>query len=306
MSESRVVVSVCMITYNHEEFISKAIEGVMMQQTSFPIELIIGEDCSTDSTHAICLKYKSKYPDKIKLRIQEFNLGMTQNFISTLQVSTGKYIAQCEGDDYWTDPYKLQKQVDFLEANEAYSVCFHRCRHFDVEKEILTEDACGYLFKDNTIDGVAVTTEMFLFKWITQTLTMVYRRDAFNLEFALKYKYFRDMHLIYHLLQVGKGYLFAFDGGVYNVTGNGIFSKMSIEQECISTVKIYRELLLKNKDELLLFHYLKSLQWAIDQLSVIKYSKVKLYNFAFIHFRYSKEFYSFLKNIFKITFSYKK
>lgn len=80
-----------------------------MQQTSFPFELVIGEDCSTDKTREICLEYKAKYPDVIRLRLLEENIGISANFIGTLQACTGKYIGICEGDDYWTDSNKLQK-----------------------------------------------------------------------------------------------------------------------------------------------------------------------------------------------------
>jgi len=116
------LVSVMMVTYNHEHYISQAIEGVLMQITSFRIELVIGEDCSTDSTRKICEKYKNQYPQLIRLLTTDHNLGMVQNGNRTLQACTGKYIALNDGDDYWTDPYKLQKQVDFLESNEDYGL----------------------------------------------------------------------------------------------------------------------------------------------------------------------------------------
>ena len=109
-----IKVSVLMITYNHENFIREAIEGVLMQKTDFPIELIIGEDCSTDGTRKIVMEYARKYPDIIRPLLPDSNLGMMKNFIETMQAATGKYIALCEGDDYWTDPYKLQKQVNIL------------------------------------------------------------------------------------------------------------------------------------------------------------------------------------------------
>ncbi|MDF1549683.1 MAG: glycosyltransferase, partial [Bacteroidales bacterium] len=118
--------SVCMITYNHEKYIGQAIEGVLMQKTNFDIELLIGEDFSNDNTRNICMGYKNKYPDKIKLLLREKNIGMMRNFIQTLNTCKGKYIALCDGDDYWTDPLKLQKQVDFLEANPEYALCYHR------------------------------------------------------------------------------------------------------------------------------------------------------------------------------------
>jgi glycosyltransferase involved in cell wall biosynthesis len=125
------VVSVCMITYNHESYIRKAIEGVLMQKTNFPIELIIGEDCSTDNTRKIVRKYESEYPEIIVAQYPETNRGMMKNFTTVLHSARGKYIALCEGDDYWTDPYKLQKQVDFLEANPEYGICFTYSKKVD-------------------------------------------------------------------------------------------------------------------------------------------------------------------------------
>ena len=133
-----VIVSVCMITYNHELYINQAIEGIMVQKTNFQIELVIGEDCSTDNTRKICLEYKEKYPDKINLLLPVKNLGMIPNFVNTLNACTGKYIAICEGDDYWTDPLKLQKQVDFLEENEDFSVCFHAVK-IEKDKKIVDD-----------------------------------------------------------------------------------------------------------------------------------------------------------------------
>jgi glycosyltransferase involved in cell wall biosynthesis len=121
-------VSVCMITYNHEKFIAQAIESVMMQQTCFEYELVIGEDCSTDKTREICIAYREKYPNKIKLLLREKNLGMMSNFIQTIQSCQGQYIALCEGDDYWISPHKLQKQVDFLDSHPDFAICSHNVR----------------------------------------------------------------------------------------------------------------------------------------------------------------------------------
>ena len=134
------MVSVCMITYNHESYIAQAIEGVLMQKTNFPIELIIGEDCSTDCTRNAVVDYAEKYPEIIKLQLPNKNKGMIRNFVETMQVAEGKYIALCEGDDYWTDPYKLQKQVDFLEANEEYSICFHPVKIWKENEKELVDD----------------------------------------------------------------------------------------------------------------------------------------------------------------------
>jgi len=111
-----------MISYNHEPFIKKAIDSILMQKTTFKFNLVIGDDCSTDKTLKVIKKYYNNSNDKIHLITSEKNVGMLMNFIRTLNACTGKYISICEGDDYWTDPYKLQKQVDFLEANPEYGL----------------------------------------------------------------------------------------------------------------------------------------------------------------------------------------
>ena len=97
-------VSICCITYNHEQFIAQALEGFVMQQTNFDFEIVISDDCSTDTTRAIIEKYKEKYPLLFKDVSPSKNLGTMANFKQTLEACAGKYIALCEGDDYWTDP----------------------------------------------------------------------------------------------------------------------------------------------------------------------------------------------------------
>ena len=119
------LLSVCLLTYNHNKFIRQAIDGILMQKVNFTWELIIADDFSTDGTREIVIEYKQKYPDFIKLILQEKNVGAIQNFLDLLITPKFKYIAFLEGDDYWIDPLKLQKQVDFLEENPDYSLCFH-------------------------------------------------------------------------------------------------------------------------------------------------------------------------------------
>ncbi|MDO4585845.1 MAG: glycosyltransferase [Planctomycetia bacterium] len=113
------LVSVDMLAYNHEKYIRQAIEGVVNQETDFPFELVIGEDCSTDKTREIIFEYQKKYPHLIRVLISEKNLTQngSSNGIRTLLSCRGKYIAHCEGDDYWTDMKKLQKQVEFIERH---------------------------------------------------------------------------------------------------------------------------------------------------------------------------------------------
>lgn len=114
------LVSICTLTYNHEKYISKAIDSFLIQKTDFTFEIVIGEDCSTDGTREIVFNYAKKYSDIINVVTSRENVGINENARRTVNACTGKYIAFCEGDDYWHDKYKLQKQVDFLESNKDF------------------------------------------------------------------------------------------------------------------------------------------------------------------------------------------
>ena len=128
-----IKISVCMITYGHEAYIQKAIEGVLMQIVDFEIELIVADDCSPDQTSEIVksIQNNHKNGEWIKYTKHKKNMGMMPNFIWALEQCKGKYIALCEGDDYWTDPLKLQKQVVHLEENLGINICFHKA---DIKK----------------------------------------------------------------------------------------------------------------------------------------------------------------------------
>lgn len=117
-------VSVFLITYNHEKYIAQTIESIVSQKTNFDFELVIGEDKSKDNTRAICEQYAAQYPNIINLLPSDKNHGPMENAIRVFEACKGEYIALCEGDDYWIDIYKLQKQADFLDAHPDYSWCF--------------------------------------------------------------------------------------------------------------------------------------------------------------------------------------
>lgn len=121
-------ISVAMITYNHEHFIGRAIESVLAQKMNFDYEIVIGEDCSTDGTRAVLEDLHRRYPDRIKLLLREQNIGGLCNIESTIATCGGQYLAILEGDDYWIDPNKLQKQVDFLDTHPDSAICCHRVR----------------------------------------------------------------------------------------------------------------------------------------------------------------------------------
>lgn len=119
------LLSVCLITYNHAEYIREAIDSILMQQTDFAWQLIIADDYSTDGTREILAEYKEKYPERISLLLQKRNVGPEKNWLELMAQPKTTYVLYTEGDDYITDASKFQKQVDFLEANKEYSLCFH-------------------------------------------------------------------------------------------------------------------------------------------------------------------------------------
>jgi glycosyltransferase involved in cell wall biosynthesis len=133
------LLSVCLITYNHAKFIRQAIDSVLMQKVNFSWELVIADDCSVDGTREILQEYKSKYPQFIRLILQDRNVGPAQNWIDLLRFPKGKYIAYFEGDDYWIDSNKLQKQVDFMTLHPQCSGCFTDLILIDSKGNIVRE-----------------------------------------------------------------------------------------------------------------------------------------------------------------------
>lgn len=144
------IVSICCISYNHERFIEDALHGFLMQETEFSFEIVIVDDASTDHTQNIIRNYEKRYPKIIRAIYQEenqYSKGLEPaNFY--IQHLRGKYVAHCEGDDYWTDRFKLKKQVGFLEKNPDYVACYHNVRVVDKEKRELSISLNNYPYKD--------------------------------------------------------------------------------------------------------------------------------------------------------------
>ncbi len=117
-------VSIHTITYNHAKFVGKCLDSLLAQKTSFPFEIIIGEDCSTDDTRKIILEYQRKYPETIRVIVSDRNVGCRRNRVRCDVRTRGEFVAYCEGDDFWTDPEKLQRQYDVMSADESIGLCF--------------------------------------------------------------------------------------------------------------------------------------------------------------------------------------
>jgi len=166
--------SILMITYNHEKYVAQALDSILMQVTDFSYEIVIGEDCSTDSTRTILRQYHERYPDRIRLILPEKNLGMMRNFVETYYACEGEYVAILDGDDYWTSPYKLQKQVDFLDSHPDFAICFHNASYL---WEI--EDRPSTLFCKEDQQEVTVFEDLLVDNFIP-TLTCMFRNRLFG------------------------------------------------------------------------------------------------------------------------------
>lgn len=163
--------SICCITYNHGKFIRQALDGFQKQKTNFEIEIIICDDNSKDDTKEIISIYAANDP-RIRFIANEKNIGMMPNFIQALQACTGNYIALCEGDDYWINENKLQKQVDFLEQHKDVAVCFHRAK-------LVYDEGISESFRDINKDTPQVTTLHDLVKGnYIHTPTCVFRKTV--------------------------------------------------------------------------------------------------------------------------------
>lgn len=130
-----------MLTFNHERYISHAIESILSQKTRYRFELLIGDDCSTDGTRRIIRDYSERYPDIIRVFYNDVNVGITRNSYSLDVASNGKYIAACDGDDYWCDDNRIENDINFLECHQEYMGICHKCRVVDDEGKDIRSDA---------------------------------------------------------------------------------------------------------------------------------------------------------------------
>lgn len=212
------LISIVVITYNHESFIEATLKGILSQVYNGDIEVIIADDNAPDNTEIVIKKYLENNTTAKNFNIQYTkhltNKGMMPNYLWALQQSKGKYIALCEGDDYWTDPIKLQKQVDFLETHEDYNMCVGRYQFYyennqsfkenhdfiDFDKELTLKDYIAFNFSH---------TSTFLFRnnlEYPQWFTEIFSGDQLTMILATKdkkIKYFKDFFSVYRISSVG-------------------------------------------------------------------------------------------------------
>lgn len=225
VAEQLPLVSICSITYNHAPYIRQCLDGFLMQETNFKYEIIIHDDASTDGTTEIIKEYAEKYPDLITPIFQSENQyskglrGFYAKFV--FPRAKGKYIALCEGDDYWTDPLKLQKQVDFLEANPEYVMCSTCYTVYNQSNNTMGAtlplieriENLVYSLNDYIADKV----------WYTQPLTSMFRNNVKAFDAYKRCSYGKDATLFYLLLKEGNGILLKDVTGIYRHHAGGIW-----------------------------------------------------------------------------------
>lgn len=223
-------VIVWMVTYNHEKFIEQAIESVLAQKTNFSYKLYIGEDFSTDNTRALCQKLKNTNPEKIELFLNKKNIGATANGVQMYQKcfeSNAKYIALLEGDDYWTDPNKLQKQVDFLEKNEEYVICG------GIAKE-LHQDT-GFLNQTTIINKNKIySVQDYIYSNYAATCTLLFNSSYLNpMPEWFNNLSFGDWGLVLTILYRSKKKIIVLSDemGVYRIHSFGVHSRLATNKK---------------------------------------------------------------------------
>lgn len=232
---NEIMVTIRCATYNHEPYIRQCLEGFVMQKTNFRFEAVVHDDASTDKTADIIREFAEKYPEIIKPIYQTENQYSKHDGSLTRIMNAhtkGKYIAFCEGDDYWIDPLKLQKQVDYLEANEDYSVCGtafgifdERIKKYKPYNNRLNIDKSGMSF--SLIDYVNGL-------WPLQTLTVMFRKSSLGTDF--KYPY--DAGLYYELLKNGNGFILFDETAIYRLHDTGVWSSASYKNHLLRDISI--------------------------------------------------------------------
>jgi glycosyltransferase involved in cell wall biosynthesis len=235
-----IVVAIWMVTYNHEDYVEKAIESVMMQKSKYKYKLFIGEDNSTDKTREICISLKNKYQNKIELFLHEKNLGANTNgyFMYEQCIKSGSnYIAICEGDDYWTDPFKLEKQVYFLEKNLEYGLVHHEADYFFQKNGLLIKNhhKSNSIFPSNgfVFDELLISNNIYSPTVIFRSSLFQHINNAFKNNFLLA-----DYAIWLEFSQHTNIYYFSESMAVYRVLEKSASKNTSYDKE-ISFINSY-------------------------------------------------------------------
>jgi glycosyltransferase involved in cell wall biosynthesis len=236
------VVSICCATYDHEKYLAKALESFLMQKVSFPVEIIVGEDCSTDRTLQIVRDYAERLPQLFRVITSNTNVGVSQNAFRIRAAARGKHIALCEGDDYWTDPHKLQKQIDFMEKNPEFTISAHWVQNVDgsgnlLDQQAFTGEACPEVFGvEHALEGTPTHMNSWVFR--TSALRSIPKP---KMDLVLKLSA-HDEPLLLLLLAQGKGFCFPETMGVWRLHSGGYWSPRSELNRRLALLQYYYSL----------------------------------------------------------------
>lgn len=286
---NRPLVSVVMITYGHEQYIKQAIEGVLMQECDFEIELIVANDCSPDSTDSVVnkiIKNTSK-SSWIKYNKHIQNKGANENFFWAVQQCKGKYIALCEGDDYWTDPLKLQKQVDFLESNPSYVMACHSINELKNDVLYKADWRCNK-------NRAKYKLEDYLYELFFHTSSVVYRNVTLPTYINSTKILNGDYAVFSYILTKGKLYYFNEIMSVYRKHDGGITnSALHKKNHKVLESKNY---IFENLNAITNFIYAKyiRLNFLIEQEIFLMNSRKSSYNINRFKYWFYKLNYKFL------------
>lgn len=228
--------SVCIFAYNLEKFLAHAIESALSQETDFEFEIVIGEDCSKDSTRAIALNYQNKYPEKIRVLCNERNLGIMENYSNTINQCRGEFIALMDGDDYWISNKKLQAQFDFLTAHPEFTLCFHDAKILKMNSGWDKRTCC------DTVRKKIVSFEDVIGDVHIPTSSLMFRRSALT---DFPQKWFNNLHcpdrpIFLMLLSQGPGYYFNELWSVYRKHPNGFWTGQDYQAQWRIHLQIYK------------------------------------------------------------------
>lgn len=230
MNNITPTVSVCVVTYNHEKYIARCLDGIVMQKTNFKVQAIIGEDCSTDGTRAVIRAYAEKYPELLHPIYMDKNVGASRNNFDVVYPHlTGKYIAICDGDDYWTDPYKLQKQVDFLDQNPDCVLCFHQVDTVDSNN--------NFLRRQEPSNIVTYYSWKEMLHISIPTLSVLYRNCVSEFPAEVYKVMSGDTFLFGMLSGFGGAADLGFVSACYRIHQNGVFQGKSLIEKYRQTIE---------------------------------------------------------------------
>ena len=244
---SELLVSICCLTYNHVQFIRQCLDGFVMQKTNFSIEILIHDDASTDGTADIIREYEKNYPEIIKPVYQtenQYSKGISFSQIYNYLNIEGKYIAMCEGDDYWIDDNKLQKQIDFLENNKEYSICFHSVKVYSEENKNFITNTIPYVPDSTDINTLAKGN-------FINTPSVVYRNDKRVFYDYNKFPFLTIGDYILHMLfaKYGKIKKLPENMAVYRLHKGGIWGLKPSKYICSNWLKALAVLINYFRDE---------------------------------------------------------